>query len=155
LPSSPTRGRYEQIVTTALESDIEAPSDQHEAVRNALRAPEAGDRIALHLARLIQATIETLPDKERVSRGLVLSRRLAGCRTVTTPNRARQELGWSLHRSFASADPVTDCFTSGGYELFNRTLPHPRLQLRSEIDMPRRAIQSQVRRRHLRSRIVP
>ena len=76
MSSIPTPGLYEQIVTAALESDLEALADSLIATRTNLRPPEVGDRLALHLARLVQTAIETLSDKERVSRGLSLTRTL-------------------------------------------------------------------------------
>ena len=73
MSSIPAPGLYEQIITAALESDLEGLADSLTVTRTNLRPPEAGDRLALHLARLIQTAIETLPEKERVSRGLSLA----------------------------------------------------------------------------------
>ena len=69
-------GLYEQIITAGGEPDLETLPDTLTATRSNLRHPEAGDRLALHLARLIQTAIESLPDNERVPRGLSLARTL-------------------------------------------------------------------------------
>ena len=69
-------GLYEELVTEAIDADLDrvAESAPFTPLRANLARPEAGDRLALHLARLIQTTIESLPHKERVSSGLALSR---------------------------------------------------------------------------------
>jgi superfamily II DNA or RNA helicase len=41
-----------------------------------LRKAEAGDRLALHLARLVERSVDSLPEKDRVERGLALARAL-------------------------------------------------------------------------------
>ena len=48
------RGLYEVLVTEGLESQLGSLDAALEPIRAALRAPEAADRIALHLARVIE-----------------------------------------------------------------------------------------------------
>ena len=47
-----------------------------EAIRGRLRAPEAADRIALHLARLVERAIAAIDEDERTAIGISLARRL-------------------------------------------------------------------------------
>jgi HKD family nuclease len=72
------RGLYEELITEAVDADLDrvAESSPFTPLRSNLSRPEAGDRLALHFARLIQTVIESLPDKERVSRGITLTRTL-------------------------------------------------------------------------------
>jgi superfamily II DNA or RNA helicase/HKD family nuclease len=69
-----SRGLYEQLITESLEAELVALDDFSVASRETLRRPEAGDRLALHLSRIIQEAVESLDDKERVERGLALAR---------------------------------------------------------------------------------
>lgn len=70
------RGLYEELVTEALRADLDRVVDASRLtpVRSDLARPEAGDRLALHLARLIQTAVDSLPEKERIARGLHLAR---------------------------------------------------------------------------------
>jgi superfamily II DNA or RNA helicase len=47
-----------------------------EPIRSVLRAPEAADRIALHLARVIERAVDSIAEGERTNVGLDLARRL-------------------------------------------------------------------------------
>jgi superfamily II DNA or RNA helicase/HKD family nuclease len=69
------RGIYETIVSEALESELSELADLA-AQRESLRSAEAGDRLALHLAGLIESAVDALPDSERVARGIDLARKL-------------------------------------------------------------------------------
>jgi superfamily II DNA or RNA helicase/HKD family nuclease len=72
----PSRGLYEVLITEALEEQLGQLDGGLEANRNALRAPEAADRIALHLARVIERAIASVEESERTATGINLARRL-------------------------------------------------------------------------------
>ena len=72
----PSRGLYEVLITEPLEEQLGQLDGSLEANRNALRAPEAADRIALHLARVIERAIASVEDSERTATGINLARRL-------------------------------------------------------------------------------
>lgn len=70
------RGLYEDLITQvrALElRELDACLKPH---AKALRAAEAADRIALHLARVVERAIDIVPDDERVATGVLLARKL-------------------------------------------------------------------------------
>lgn len=72
------RGLYEQLITEALESrlgDLKAPL---QVKRSGLHPDEAADRIALHLARLLKQSVESLDPKQRIALGLELAQRVIG-----------------------------------------------------------------------------
>ena len=70
------RGLYEVLITEALETHLSGLEDRLAAVRGPLRAAEAADRIALHLARLVERAISTISEDERSKTGIDLARRL-------------------------------------------------------------------------------
>jgi hypothetical protein len=74
--SAPKRGLYEALITEALEAKLEELDGSHKAMRNPLHHAEAPDRIALHVGRIIQWALTSVPDKERVARGTELARQL-------------------------------------------------------------------------------
>jgi superfamily II DNA or RNA helicase/HKD family nuclease len=74
--AAPTRGLYEVLITEALEVHLSRLGGSLEAVRAGLRAPEAADRIALHVARVIERAIATIDERERTPIGIDLARRL-------------------------------------------------------------------------------
>jgi superfamily II DNA or RNA helicase len=68
------RGLYEQILTDLLARQLE---DAHgEPYRSDLRAAEAADRIAWHLARVVERAIEAYPEADRAKEGAQLARQL-------------------------------------------------------------------------------
>jgi superfamily II DNA or RNA helicase/HKD family nuclease len=73
---APTRGLYEVLITEALEMQLSRLGRGLEAVREGLRAPEAADRIALHVARVIERAIASIDERERAAIGIALARRL-------------------------------------------------------------------------------
>ena len=73
---APTRGLYEVLITEALETQLSRLGGGLEAVREGLRAPEAADRIALHLARIVERAIASIDERERAAIGVALARRL-------------------------------------------------------------------------------
>ena len=70
------RGLYEVLITEAIAAELERLDTGLQARRENLRAAEAGDRIALHLGRVIRRVIENWPDGQRVELGVALTRRL-------------------------------------------------------------------------------
>ena len=70
------RGLYEVLVTEALDERLRNLTTTLEPIRTALRAPEAADRIALHLSRLIERVVNSIGEGERTNVGLDLARRL-------------------------------------------------------------------------------
>jgi superfamily II DNA or RNA helicase/HKD family nuclease len=70
------RGLYEVLLTEALEARLRDLGENLAPKTSDLRQAEAADRIALHLARVIERVIGELPEKERVVTGIALARRL-------------------------------------------------------------------------------
>ena len=73
---SPTRGLYEELITEALEANLLQVGETLRTRRRSLPQAEAADRISLHLARVVKKAIECLKDKERVTEGIRLARRI-------------------------------------------------------------------------------
>ena len=74
--TAPSRGLYEILITEALEEQLLLLGGSLEAIRGRLRAPEAPDRIALHMARVIERAIAAIDEGERAAIGIDLARRL-------------------------------------------------------------------------------
>jgi superfamily II DNA or RNA helicase len=72
----PSRGLYEVLITEALEEQLGQLDAGLKAIRGRLRAPEAADRIALHLARIVERAIASVDESERTATGISLARRL-------------------------------------------------------------------------------
>jgi superfamily II DNA or RNA helicase len=70
------RGLYETLITEALESLLGDLDGRLVAERKSLGPPEAGDRIALHLARVIQRAVDSIPDEHRSEKGAKLAREI-------------------------------------------------------------------------------
>ena len=70
------RGLYEVLITERLAARLQELEDGLEPRTDGLRPAEAGDRIALHLARLIRQAIATVPENDRARAGIDLARRL-------------------------------------------------------------------------------
>ena len=60
------RGVYERLISEGLEAELEALGPKLVPSRESLRRAEAGDRLALHLARIVERAVDGLPEKERV-----------------------------------------------------------------------------------------
>ena len=79
------RGLYEQILTELLTAELDhALGDPATA---SLRNAEAADRIALHLAGILERAIETLPADERAAGGAAIARALID-QIANTPSAA-------------------------------------------------------------------
>jgi len=70
------RGLYETLISEALASDLMGLGVDLEAARVPLHEAEAPDRIALHIARVLERAIGKLDRQERVGVGAELARRL-------------------------------------------------------------------------------
>ena len=70
------RGLYELLITEAIEAQLHELGGSLEAVREALRAAEAADRIALHIGRVVQRAIEAIGEDGRSARGTELARQI-------------------------------------------------------------------------------
>ena len=74
--SEPRPGLYESLVTEALASQLEgALASQHPQIDD-LRKAEAADRIAWHIASVVEKAIEAFPDDDKVRLGVPLARSL-------------------------------------------------------------------------------
>ncbi len=97
-----SRGLYEVLITEALEEQLLLLGGSFEAIRGRLRASEAPDRIALHLARVVERAISAIDEGERTAIGIDLARRLIDViRTLPSANDLAAErpavLGEVLH----------------------------------------------------------
>jgi superfamily II DNA or RNA helicase len=72
----PAPGLYEQLISEALEEELARLPAPLVPERSALRSAEAGDRLALYLARLVERSVGDLGEEERVPRGIALARAL-------------------------------------------------------------------------------
>lgn len=70
------RGLYEELISEALERELVALPGSFVASRDKLRGADAGDRLALFLARIVEQAVDGIPEKDRVERGLSLARSL-------------------------------------------------------------------------------
>lgn len=70
------RGLYEELISEALERELGNLPGRLVPSRGALRDAEAGDRLALFLARIVERAVDDLSEKDRVERGLALARSL-------------------------------------------------------------------------------
>lgn len=70
------RGLHERLVTRQLERDLGALESHLRADRTAIRDADAADRLALHISRVVERAIDSLPDRDRAKLGANLTRRL-------------------------------------------------------------------------------
>jgi len=69
-------GLYESLVTEALAARLEALEPDRRAQTDGLRNAEAADRIAWHIASVVERAIEMLPESQRAAAGVELARSL-------------------------------------------------------------------------------
>jgi len=72
----PDRGLYETLITEALDAKLRNLVSGLKARHDRLRAPEAGDRIALHIGRLVQRAVDSIAEDQRSEVGSSLARRI-------------------------------------------------------------------------------
>ncbi|RFC47465.1 MAG: Superfamily II DNA or RNA helicase/HKD family nuclease [Verrucomicrobia bacterium] len=70
------RGLHERLLTRLLEREITELESHLTATRDVLRDADAADRLALHLSRVVERAIDSLPDRDRARLGADLARRL-------------------------------------------------------------------------------
>jgi superfamily II DNA or RNA helicase/HKD family nuclease len=69
-------GLYEQLLTEALRSELDSLDGRFKQDPRPLHTAEAADRIALHLSRRIQRTLDAVGDSDRVQVGIGVARDL-------------------------------------------------------------------------------
>ena len=70
-------GLYESIITESLNQELEElDSDKLSIKRRKLHPAEAGDRLALHLGKVVISALSSVNDKDRVDVGVKLARNL-------------------------------------------------------------------------------
>ena len=70
------RGLYQRLINGALERELAGLPGGLVLRRGALRSADAGDRLGLYLARVVERAVDALGEDERVPRGLALARAL-------------------------------------------------------------------------------
>lgn len=113
-------GLYETLVTEALAARLDSlPADRHARLSD-LRNAEAADRIAWHIASVVERAIEALPENQRAAAGVALARSLVD--RVVEENAHASELAGQRPR-----DPTSVLF--GVYRLHPDGTP-------ADIDAP-------------------
>ena len=69
-----TPGLYETLITEALVDHLDEAAQRWHVVRDALRPPEAPDRIAFHLSKVIERAVQGIGETERSEKGVELAR---------------------------------------------------------------------------------
>ena len=75
MPPLP-RGLYELLLTESLANQLARPDLPGDPATIGLRNAEAADRIALHIASVVERAVETFPLEERADLGAAIARRL-------------------------------------------------------------------------------
>jgi len=70
------QGLYELLLTQLLEKELRQPQLQGKPELDELRNAEAADRIALHVAKVVETAIEDVPAEDRSVEGVKLARQL-------------------------------------------------------------------------------
>jgi superfamily II DNA or RNA helicase/HKD family nuclease len=91
------RGLYGQLVSERLRAQLSAVASL-DVRTEPLRAADAADRLALHLAALIEQVVESLPESRRLEEGTALARRLVDELVLATG-----EVAWQAERPEAPA----------------------------------------------------
>ncbi len=74
-------GLHEQLLTEALRAELDSLGSRLTTDPRSLHSAEAADRIALHLSRRIQRTLESVGDTDRVQVGIEVARDLIAIRS--------------------------------------------------------------------------
>lgn len=144
--SSSTPGLYEVLITEGLNDHLEKLNSHWHVVRDALRPPEAADRIAFHLGQIIEKAVQGVDVAERSEKGVALAREiidlirlftgespLASQRPMLPPGVLRSVQGYrpdgTPHQIDAPLTPLLDT------TLLTNAYGEPRVgsQVRSEI----------------------
>jgi superfamily II DNA or RNA helicase len=67
-------GLYETLITEALVDHLDEAAQRWHVVRDSLRPPEAPDRIAFHLSKVIERAVQGMSEAERSEKGVTLAR---------------------------------------------------------------------------------
>jgi hypothetical protein len=70
------RGLYEVVITEAVEAQLTRLEERLVAVRADLRAAEAADRIAMHIARVVERAVAAVDEDRRPKVAIDLARHL-------------------------------------------------------------------------------
>jgi superfamily II DNA or RNA helicase len=70
------RGLHETLVTEALAERIARLDESLQAQNRPIRKEEAGDRLALHLSRCLMQAINSIPESDRLAKGVDLAQRV-------------------------------------------------------------------------------
>ncbi len=76
----PKQGLYESIITESLNRELEnIDRDNLSIKRSKLHPAEVGDRLALHLGKVLMSALSSVNDKKRVDVGVHLVRDIIDC----------------------------------------------------------------------------
>ena len=70
------RGLYEVVITESLEGELTRLGDRLVAARVELRAAEAADRVAMHIARVVERAVAAVNEDSRPKAAIDLARHL-------------------------------------------------------------------------------
>jgi superfamily II DNA or RNA helicase/HKD family nuclease len=70
------RGLYEALLTETLRDELSGLGDRHRPEVELLTDADAPDRLALHIARIVEQAVSVLPDRDRARRGIRIAREL-------------------------------------------------------------------------------
>jgi hypothetical protein len=76
MTTSLPRGLYELLVTELVDEQLRSQQAQGTPDVDEIRGAEVADRIALHVARVVEIAIDGAPEEHRVDVGAALCRRL-------------------------------------------------------------------------------
>jgi len=82
------RGLFERLITDGLGAELEELGHGLDSERAPLPDAEAADRIALHVAAVLQKSIERYPEDRRARLGVLLARRIVDAIVADTPSAA-------------------------------------------------------------------
>jgi len=86
MPPIP-RGIYERILTELLAERVSGGDVAGEPALDALRPAEASDRLAMHVAAIMERALDAYPDSERVPEGVKIARRIVELLATDTQSR--------------------------------------------------------------------
>ena len=69
-------GLYESLITEALESELRQVPEQHKIERAPLRHADVGDRIALHVGRILDRAISSIDEQHRTQAAVRIAREI-------------------------------------------------------------------------------
>jgi len=102
-------GLFEQVITEELDLQLQGLAAIVVPIREELRPAEAADRVALHLARVVQRALADVPDERRTKVGIELARQLidaiAGALPKSEVGGARPVASGELLRAIATVMP--------------------------------------------------